>query len=152
MVKKASSRNNTNEKSSSSQHASSSSSLFRKKRARVKERDRDLKENRMKSNTTWRVNDETRRRDFLGFVAHAPLEASNLIVVFFSWWKNANLSSCRVFLFGAFFAFLRKEGARVYASQEVAFAGQMQMTMKRCENDCDETLTTLTTVNTTRKK
>lgn len=37
----------------------------------------------MKSNTTWRVNDETRRRDFLGFVAHAPLDASNLIVVFF---------------------------------------------------------------------
>jgi hypothetical protein len=47
---------------------------------------------------------------------------------------------------------LRKEGARIYASQEVAFAGQMQMTMKQCENDCDETLTTLTTVNTTRKK
>jgi hypothetical protein len=89
-----------------------------------------------------------------GFVAHARLDASNLIVVFFFVVEKRE-SRPRVlsfFLAHFSFAFLRKEGARVYASREVAFAGQMQMTMKRCENDCDETLTTLTTVNTTRKK
>ena len=109
----------------------------------------------MKSNTTWRGNDETRRRDFPLVLWHTPrLDASNLIVVFFFVVEKRE-SRPRVlsfFLAHFSFAFLRKEGARVYASREVAFAGQMQMTMKRCENDCDETLTTLTTVNTTRKK
>lgn len=37
----------------------------------------------MKSNTTWRVNDETRRRDFLVFVAHAPARRVEFNCCFF---------------------------------------------------------------------
>ena len=59
----------------------------------------------MKSNTTWRGNDETRRRDFPLVLWHTPrLDASNLIVVFFFVVENREslvvscLSFWRIFL------------------------------------------------------